>query len=299
MYNNMSWEDWNTAIEPKVRGSWNLHDLLPRGLYFFIMTSSISGILGQATQINYAAGNAYQDALAKHRIASGEKGVSLDLGLLEIGGLWSQRQDLRDRLTNAGYLIPVSETQILALFNHFCNPNLNLQHPSQAQVIVGIKRPADIIANGTELLDSMRQPFWSQELTTPSQSSLTDTTTILSSSDDDEESHLLARLQKAASSSASVTNETPTTIITRALVQRFSRMLSIPESNINVEEPLHVNGADSLSAVDLRNWIAKRLGVEVAVFDILGEVSIRGLGEIVAGRWKDGQRGGRGVGKGI
>ena len=38
-------------------GSWNLHELMPRDLDFFIMLSSLAGILGNRGQSNYRAGN--------------------------------------------------------------------------------------------------------------------------------------------------------------------------------------------------------------------------------------------------
>lgn len=274
MYTDMSWEDWKIAIKPKVEGSWNLHNLLPKGMDFFIMTSSITGILGQATQINYAAANTYQDALARYRIATGEKAVSLDLGPLLTGGLLSQNPTLLKRFTSTGYFIPISEPEVLALFEYFCNPALGIPHPSQAQVIVGIRNPADISAQGLDLLDALRQPLWSQ--THPTAGGL-----LKSMQPVEEVISVTSLLRKAESISEAGT------IVTRALVQRFSRMLAIPDDNINIEEPLHANGVDSLSAVDLRNWVVKTFGVDVPVFDILGDTSIAVTGRLIAKKWQE------------
>lgn len=65
-FEKMSFDDWTATVRPKVEASWNLHTVLPSGMDFFILTASISGIFGQITQVNYAAGNTYQDALAKY-----------------------------------------------------------------------------------------------------------------------------------------------------------------------------------------------------------------------------------------
>ena len=50
------------AIRPKVNGSWNLHQYLPKDLDFFVMLSSSAGIAGARGQGNYAAG-VYNDSL--------------------------------------------------------------------------------------------------------------------------------------------------------------------------------------------------------------------------------------------
>ncbi|KAH3934665.1 hypothetical protein HBI56_102280 [Parastagonospora nodorum] len=65
---NMTFENWTTSIRPKVLGSKHLHEATSGlDLDFFIMTSSVSGILGTPAQTNYAAGNSYMDALARLR----------------------------------------------------------------------------------------------------------------------------------------------------------------------------------------------------------------------------------------
>lgn len=56
VYEKMSFEEWDTTLNSKARASWNLHAVLPGGLDFFVMISSISGIIGQVSQANYAAG---------------------------------------------------------------------------------------------------------------------------------------------------------------------------------------------------------------------------------------------------
>lgn len=47
------------------------------------------GVIGGISLANCAVGNALQDALARHRIARGERAVALSLGLLVNGGILS------------------------------------------------------------------------------------------------------------------------------------------------------------------------------------------------------------------
>jgi myxalamid-type polyketide synthase MxaE and MxaD len=69
------------AMDPKVLGAWNLHQHtrdLP--LDFFIEFSSAASLVGSPGQANYAAGNAFLDALAHHRSALGLPALSVNWG---------------------------------------------------------------------------------------------------------------------------------------------------------------------------------------------------------------------------
>lgn len=85
-------EDFHAVIRPKVDGSWNLHTLLPSGMDFFVLLSSLAGVGGSHGQSNYAAGNTYQDALALHRTSQGEKAMSMDLGKILRMGYVAERE---------------------------------------------------------------------------------------------------------------------------------------------------------------------------------------------------------------
>ena len=71
----------NTVLRPKVMGGWLLHRLLEDApLDFFVLFSSAGSLLGQPGQGNYAAANAFLDALAHHRQGSRPAGPEYQLG---------------------------------------------------------------------------------------------------------------------------------------------------------------------------------------------------------------------------
>ena len=66
------------VLGPKVDAAWHLHDLTrDHNLALFVVFSSLSGILGGPGQGNYAAGNAFLDALMAERRQEGLPGVSM------------------------------------------------------------------------------------------------------------------------------------------------------------------------------------------------------------------------------
>jgi NAD(P)-dependent dehydrogenase (short-subunit alcohol dehydrogenase family)/acyl carrier protein len=80
--NSQDWENIDKVFRAKVYGSWLLHQAtadLPE-IRFFIGYGSSSAVLGQAGQCNYAAGNAFLDALMHWRCALGLPGTAIDWG---------------------------------------------------------------------------------------------------------------------------------------------------------------------------------------------------------------------------
>ncbi|MFI7313561.1 type I polyketide synthase [Streptomyces hygroscopicus] len=106
------------VLRPKVDAAWNLHELTrDLDLAAFALFSSSSGVFGGPGQGNYAAANAFLDALAVHRRAEGLPATSLAWGLWAGAGMGSTLDEADiARMRRAG-LPPLPVAEGLALLD--------------------------------------------------------------------------------------------------------------------------------------------------------------------------------------
>ncbi|KAL8893510.1 MAG: hypothetical protein Q9192_005191 [Flavoplaca navasiana] len=264
LFDNMTLENFEAALRPKVQGTWNLHVHLPRSMDFFILLSSTGGVFGSRGQSNYAAGNTYQDALAQYRVSKGEKCTSLNLGLMLEVGFAAERQSVTESLQAAGYE-GIHLAEFIAMLDYYCNPSLPISSPTKSQVVTGVATPASLKSKGRPEIFWMSKPLFRHLR----QMDMANGDRM----DESKPGINYKALVESADSMIAAEN-----IVARALVEKLAMSLSKPEADIEMDKPVHAYGVDSLVAVELRYWFLKEFKSEVAVFDILGTGSITQLG---------------------
>ena len=266
----MSFEAWQEATAAKTHTSWNLHTLLPN-LSFFILLSSISGIIGNPGQANYAAGNTYQDALAIYRNACGQHVVALDLGWLASIGAVAESTRLQKGVSSRKDLIPIPESDLLALLEHYCSSHFALHSGTTLRPVIGLATPA--------ATDSDLPHFFS----TPPYRILRQATRLIEKS-----TEAAGKMDYKLSFAGCETLSDAEDLVVRGLVGKLAAALGMPAEDVDTGKPLHAYGVDFLLAVELRNWFGKEIGANVAIFDIMGGQSIADVTAMVVerSRWR-------------
>jgi NADPH:quinone reductase-like Zn-dependent oxidoreductase/NAD(P)-dependent dehydrogenase (short-subunit alcohol dehydrogenase family) len=266
---NMSIDDWHASLAPKLAGSWNLHQLLPSDLDFFVMFSSSTGIMGSFGQSNYTVGNTYQDALAAHRVQHGQRAHAIAMSMVVGVGWVAENAQIQALLRVRGMLEEVSLDDIYELLRFCCNP----ERPDVgAQIITPLSLPADLRALGIVAPLGSTRPLYSYLNTLPSRYDV---------SGDGVGGQESKKLPSFSLQDATTLMEA-TDIITEAIQTQLSSLLVVSKDDIDTKKPIHKYGVDSLVAVEMRNWFAKGVGADVGTVEILGEAGIAELAAKVA-----------------
>nr|AAF62883.1 epoD [Sorangium cellulosum] len=224
---------FSRVLAPKVTGAWNLHELTAgNDLAFFVLFSSMSGLLGSAGQSNYAAANTFLDALAAHRRAEGLAAQSLAWGPWSDGGMAAGLSAaLQARLARHGMgaLSPAQGTALLGQA---------LARPETQLGAMSLDVRAASQASGAAV-----PPVWRALVRA-------------------EARHAAAGAQGALAARLGALPEARRADEVRKVVQaEIARVLSWgAASAVPVDRPLSDLGLDSLTAVELRNVLGQRVG---------------------------------------
>ncbi|KAL4971435.1 hypothetical protein BDW66DRAFT_165239 [Aspergillus desertorum] len=272
LFEQMTLENWQASLRPKVAATWNLHSQFsePDSLDFYVMLSSLSGILGIASQANYAAGCSFQDALARRRRSMGLPAVSLDLAIVKDVGYASisEARAVLDSWRRAGHSIILSETDVLQAFAAAV-----LYPLDQPQIIVGLNTGPGPQWDSVMGLDGRFQPLrFRQSTAARSQALETDA--------DGSTKSLSAQLKRASSPDEAAR------LVGEAIANKLAEVFMIPASDIDLTKPPAQYGVDSLVAVELRNMLTLQAAAEISIFNILQSTSLAALAGDVVGKSK-------------
>ena len=264
MFENMTYQNFQAAIKPKVQGSRNLHECLPKDMDFFLLLSSATGILGNRSQANYAAGNTYQDALALHRRSLGLAATCIDLGsILSVGYVADNKDRLKSIQTISSVLESIREDEIHLLIEY----HLDKRHSDACHAVSGLTNASLYRQRHIPLPSYLNFPMF-RHLRNESNKAV----------EQSEEDPLLAISIQLG---AATTLDEAVKITSNGIRQKLSRLLSILPDDIDPGKSISSNGVDSLVATEFRTWLAKSLKADVPMLDIMGTSSITVFSEKV------------------
>ncbi|KAL0930000.1 beta-ketoacyl synthase domain-containing protein [Colletotrichum truncatum] len=267
IFEQMTLDDWHSGLRPKLYGTWNLHTEFsqPGSLDFFVMLSSVSGVVGIASQTNYAAGGSYEDAMARWRQSRGLPGVAIDLGPISDIGYVSTSAKVAERLRKDGDFAMLDEDMVLRALN------AAVLHPlgARSQIIVGLNSAPgpQWDANGRSQLgrdarfSPLRPRTKASARPTDGESTGTSLATQLAEASDQEQGAEL---------------------IGAAIATKLADIFMTPVAEIDLSKPPAHFGVDSLIAVELRNMLVLQAAADISIFNILQTSSLAALAKLVA-----------------
>lgn len=267
----MAHEQWEGCLAPKVQGTWNLHKHLPADMDFFVMLSSVAGLVGNRGQSNYAAGNNFQDALAVYRRSKGMAASCLDLcNIMSVGFVAENQETLNKNPLFFFSHDGIREDEFLGFIEFHLDAE-RATRLGQPQVAVGLAPLSVFRQRGLPEPTFIKTPLFRQMRSASEGGVEKD-----GAADEDGGVSVTNGLKFAESLDVAAA------LVCDALVKRLSRTMRIPIGDIDVGKPIHVYGVDSLVAMEVRNYLASECGCEISVLDIMGNKPIELLSRDIA-----------------
>jgi NAD(P)-dependent dehydrogenase (short-subunit alcohol dehydrogenase family)/acyl carrier protein len=250
----MTPEQLDAVMRPKVDGAWNLHALLrEEPLDHFVLFSSASSLLGTIGQANYAAANAFMDALAHERRARGLTATSINWGPWAEIGL-AAKSKTGDGAAQPGMLDidPAAGLDVFGL--------LLARSPAQAAVL-----PLDDSGTRGTPPDHRLSPLLAR---LPADGAVDGAAPPLEAGASD----LLKRLLLGGAVERREAVE-------GFLLDTVAHVLRVGRAQLDPERPLTALGMDSIMAVELKGRIESALGVSTSIVDLLQDAAISQLAD--------------------
>ncbi|PYH77005.1 KR-domain-containing protein [Aspergillus uvarum CBS 121591] len=248
MFMNATFDDWRKTNAPKIDAAWHIHELLP-ALDFFVALASAIGVVGNIGQSLYAGTSTFLDAFAQYRARHQSYSVSINLPVIDDVGFVTQREGLRDRLLRQNVGIKLSTPQVLA-------------------VVKGA-----IIGAASGLNKDSRAIVYVREGSEESQGW------------EDRSHYFTAARRKNATKFTDPTGQGGGSILggqenaLETLCCKVSSITMIDREDVTLRCKLAEYGLDSLVAVELRHWVRREFGVDLALTYIVGAENLQALAD--------------------
>jgi malonyl CoA-acyl carrier protein transacylase len=239
----MNWGRFAQVMSPKLIGTWHLHTLtqnLP--LDFFVCFSSIASMLGSPGQGNYAAANAFMDALASHRRSQGLSGLAINWGAWASEGMAARLAvEHQSRMQSSGITEIAPKEGMSALDLLLTNKSATAQVGVAGIQWQVLAESWSSMKTNSLLRELLQQEEWFEEDTRKQKV----------------KGEFLAKLEAAS-------NEKRQEILTGHIRKQVAQVLGfssskLPEVNVGLMEM----GMDSLMTVELKNRLQNQLGTNL------------------------------------
>ncbi|KAJ5675621.1 polyketide synthase [Penicillium macrosclerotiorum] len=280
-FTRMTLKEWNTAVNPKTKGTWNLHNaslLAAADLDFFVFFSSLSGIIGQPGQANYAGANTFLDAFSQYRHNLGLPACSIEIGAVEEVGYMAEHDTLMQKLKGSGASDgTVSERELLeamaaAMTSMSKPPREKLANISSNNFSLGFR-------SNIPLSSPSNRSLWKKDVRLAVFHNIGEASGTAAAGSNDT---LKSFISSAKGDAALLNSPESAHLLAIEIGKKVFGFLLKPEEDLKTSCSLSELGMDSLVAIEMRQWWKTIFGFDISVLEMMGMGTLDALGEHAA-----------------
>ncbi|KJZ74256.1 hypothetical protein HIM_06262 [Hirsutella minnesotensis 3608] len=267
LFEKMTHGDFDQVIEAKVSGTWNFHRALAsHQLDFFVVLSSVAGIVGNRGQAAYAAANTFLDAFVQYRVQQGLPATSIDLTAVEDVGYLAENAERQNQILQNLAGSSFGEAEVLALVELGISGDIS--RLCNSQCVTGLN------FSGASL------PYYGEDARFLH---LRNAVLATSQSADGIDESGKSNQQELASAE---TYEKANEFVSQRVWEKLCGILMLQPSDLDPASEVKSYGLDSLNAIELRNWIGKEYSAHLQVLELLTSGTIGDLAALVLKKTK-------------
>ena len=235
LLSNMTLKDFEIPLQTKLLGTCNLDQVFNSSfLDFFVLLSSATATVGTRGQVNYTAGNAFQDAFAHSHDSPSTHYMSISPGIIEGAGV---NDSTRERNLRLHGLVPVSIDDLMSLIDYSISPQAKQDKCKHAIIGFDERSLSQVGIRNANVHSGMFSLVRDDSRADRSQVDDTKTASFKESID---------------------CNRDPTEVqhvIVTTLAKKMAELVSAREIYAVIDKPFVELGLDSLLSLELRDWI--------------------------------------------